>query len=61
LAPKPSPVTNEAAPAAPRSDRVVADTTSSTTSVPYPIVMLAALSAVLLLAGAAGWLANRRR
>jgi hypothetical protein len=61
VAPKPAPVANEAASAAPRSDRVVADTTSSTTSVPYPIVMLAALSAVLLLAGAAGWLANRRR
>ncbi len=60
-APKPSPAANEAAPAVPRPDRVVADTTSSATSVPYPIVMLAALSAVLLLAGAAGWLANRRR
>jgi cobalamin biosynthesis Mg chelatase CobN len=61
VGPKPSPVANEAAAAAPRSDRVIADTTSSTSSVPYPIVMLAALSAVLLLAGAAGWLANRRR
>ena len=60
-APKPAPVANEAAPAAPRTERVVADTTSSATSVPYPIVMLAALSAVLLLAGAAGWLVNRRR
>ena len=60
-APKPSPAANEAAAAAPRTDPVVAHTTSSATSVPYPIVMLAALSAVLLLAGAAGWLANRRR
>jgi hypothetical protein len=59
--PKPSPAANEAAPAAPRTGRAVADTTSSATSVPYPIVVLAALSAVLLLAGAAGWLANRRR
>ncbi len=59
--PTPSPAANAAAPAAPRTERVVAETTSSTTSVPYPIVMLAALSAVLLLAGAAGWLANRRR
>ncbi len=59
--PKPSPAVNAAAPAAPRTERVVAETTSSATSVPYPIVMLAVLSAVLLLAGAAGWLANRRR
>ena len=59
--PKPSPAANAAAPAAPRTERVVADATSSATSVPYPIVMLAVLSAVLLLAGAAGWLANRRR
>ena len=59
--PKPAPAANETASAAPRTERVVADTTSSATSVPYPIVMLAVLSAVLLLAGAAGWLANRRR
>ena len=59
--PKPAPAANETASAAPRTERIVADTTSSATSVPYPIVMLAVLSAVLLLAGAAGWLANRRR
>jgi predicted secreted protein len=59
--PTPSPGVNAAAPAAPRTERVVAETTSSARSVPYPIVMLAALSAVLLLAGAARWLANRRR
>ena len=39
---------------------IVAETTSSATSVPYPILVLAALAAVLLLAGGAGWLANRR-
>ena len=59
--PKPSPAANAAAPAAPRTERVDADATSSATSVPYPIVMHDVLSAVLLLAGAAGWLANRRR
>jgi hypothetical protein len=58
--PNPAPVANEAA-SPPREARVVAETAAPTSSVPYPILALATLAAVLLTAGAAGWVANRRR
>lgn len=58
--PKPAPVAKEAL-SPPREARVVAQTPASTSSIPYPIVALGALAGVLLTAGAAGWLAGRRR
>jgi cobalamin biosynthesis Mg chelatase CobN len=58
--PRPAPVANEAA--SPVSNApIVADTRSPATSVPYPILALAALAGVLLVAGGVGWLAGRGR
>ena len=59
-APKPAPVAHEAL-SPPREARVVAETPAPTSSIPYPILALAALAALLLTAGAAGWVASRRR
>ena len=58
--PKRAPVANEAA-GPPREPPAVAPATAGATSIPYPIVALAALSGVLLTAGALGWLTGRRR
>ena len=58
--PRPAPVANEAA--SPVSDApIVAETRSSATSVPIPILVLAALAGVLLTAAGVGWLAGRGR
>ena len=64
-APKPTPVPSGApvarqAVSQPREAPVVTGTSVSTASVPYPILVLAALACVLLAAGAAGWLSHRR-
>ena len=59
-APAPAPVANEAASAVSKAP-LVAETRSSPTSVPYPILVLAALAGVLLVAGGIGWLAGRSR
>ena len=59
--PRPAPpVANEAASPVSKAP-IVADTRSPATSVPYPILALAALAGVLLVAGGVGWLAGRRR
>ena len=46
--------------AAPRTVAPEGATTTASASVPYPIIALAGLSALLLATGAIGWLANRR-
>ena len=58
--PRPAPVANEAASPVSKAP-IVADTRSPATSVPYPILVLAALAGVLLVAGGVGWLAGRGR
>jgi hypothetical protein len=58
--PDPAPVANEAASPVGKAP-IVAETRSSPTSVPYPILVLAALAGVLLVAGGVGWLAGRGR
>jgi len=58
-APSTAPVARQAV-SQPREAPVVAGTSVSTASVPYPILVLAALAGVLLAAGAAGWLSQRR-
>jgi hypothetical protein len=58
--PHPAPVANEAASPV-RKAPIVAGTRSSATSVPYPILVLAALAGVLLVAGGVGWLSGRGR
>lgn len=55
----PEPVAREAAPT-PREAPLVAEAPARTSSVPYPILGLAALAGVLLTAGAIGWLTSRR-
>jgi hypothetical protein len=57
---RPAPVANEAA-APVRRAPIVAETRSSATAVPLPIIALAALAGVLLVAGGVGWLASRLR
>jgi cobalamin biosynthesis Mg chelatase CobN len=58
--------TEPASPAAPAAEKRVAAPapagaqTAASASVPYPIIALAGLSALLLATGAIGWLANRR-
>jgi hypothetical protein len=59
-APAPAPVANEAASPVSKAP-LVAETRSSATSVPFPILVLAALAGVLLVAGGVGWLASRSR
>ncbi len=59
-APAPAPVANEAASPVSKAP-LVAETRSSATSVPFPILVLAALAGVLLVAGGVGWLAGRSR
>jgi cell division septation protein DedD len=59
-APRPAPVAHEAS-SPPREARVVAERPAPTSSIPYPILALGALAALLLTAGAAGWVASRRR
>ena len=54
-----APVANEAASPV-RKPRIVAETGSSS-SVPYPIIVLAALAGILMVAGGIGWLAGRSR
>jgi hypothetical protein len=58
--PHPAPVANEAASHVSKAP-IVAETRSSATSVPYPILVLAALAGVLLVAGGVGWLSGRGR
>ncbi len=58
--PAPAPVANEAAPPVSKAP-IVAETRSSSTSVPYPILALAALAGILLVAGGVGWLSSRGR
>ena len=58
--PDPAPVANEAASPVSKAP-IVAETRSSPTSVPYPILALAALAGILLVAGGVGWLAGRGR
>ena len=58
--PHPAPVANEAASPVSKAP-IVAETRSSATSVPYPILVLAALAGVLLVAGGVGWLSGRGR
>ena len=58
--PHPAPVANEAASPVSKAP-IVAETRSSATSVPYPILALAALAGVLLVAGGVGWLSGRGR
>jgi hypothetical protein len=58
--PHPAPVANEAGSPVSRAP-IVAGTRSSATSVPYPILVLAALAGVLLVAGGVGWLSGRGR
>jgi len=58
--PDPAPVANEAASPVSKAP-LVAETRSSPTSVPYPILALAALAGILLVAGGVGWLAGRGR
>jgi hypothetical protein len=59
-APDPAPVANEAASPVSKAP-IVAETRSSPTSVPYPILALAALAGILLVAGGVGWLSSRGR
>ena len=56
----PAAIANEAASPVSQAP-VAAETSSSATSVPYPILALAGLAGVLLVAGGVGWLAGRRR
>jgi hypothetical protein len=56
----PAPVANEAASPVSKAP-VVAETQSSAMPVPYPILVLAGLAGVLLVAGGVGWLAGRGR
>ena len=58
--PHPAPVANAAASPVSKAP-IVAETRSSATSVPYPILVLAALAGVLLVAGGVGWLSGRGR
>ncbi len=58
--PDPAPVANEAASPVSKAP-IVAETRSSPTSVPYPILALAALAGILLVAGGVGWLSSRGR
>lgn len=55
-----APVASEAASPVSKAP-IVAETRSSPTSVPYPILVLAALAGVLLVAGGVGWLSGRGR
>ena len=55
-----APVANEAASASAEAP-IRAETREGASSIPYPIVALAAVSGVLLTAGALGWLTGRRR
>ena len=58
--PDPAPVANEAASPVSKAP-IVAETRASPTSVPYPILALAALAGILLVAGGVGWLSSRGR
>jgi hypothetical protein len=58
--PDPAPVASEAASPVSKAP-IVAETRSTATSVPYPILVLAALAGVLLVAGGVGWLSGRGR
>ena len=56
----PAPVANEAASPIGKAP-IVAETRSSATSVPYPILVLAGIAGILLVAGGVGWLSSRGR
>jgi hypothetical protein len=58
--PHPAPVANEAASPVSKAP-IVAETRSSATSVPYPILVLAGIAGILLVAGGVGWLSSRGR
>jgi hypothetical protein len=60
VTPDPAPVANEAASPVSKAP-IVAETRSSPTSVPYPILALVALAGILLVAGGVGWLSSRGR
>jgi len=56
---RPAPVAKAAAPAPQPAG--LAERTTASASIPYPILVLSALAAVLLTTGAAGWVLGRRR